>query len=230
MHLTKKTSLSIAFAALSSVSLIGQTFTATHDAFVVGGTPNDNFGSSDSLTATSVSSRKAYIQFDLSSITDPIDTATLSFDVRTSPVPTFTFNVYGLNDGVTGEVWDESTITFNNAPGNASGFSAVDAAETTLVDSFDLDRTLFPVGNTVTLSSTQIADYLNSDTNGIVSFLIVRQTSGSQGSAFYSKENTASAIAPTLTITTTIPEPSTYALLGGLAAISLVAWRKRKRA
>lgn len=227
MNIKKTFFAPFAYVALGAAPLFGQSFTATHDAYIQGSTADTNYGAAEFVNATSISSRKSYIQFDVSSITGIVDSATLSFDVRTRSSNIHNFNVYGLNDGVTGEAWDESTLTFNNAPGNDSGFSGVVAEDVTLLDNFDVSSALFDVGDTVTLSSANIASYLNNDTNGIVSFLIIRQNSQNAATSFYSKENLAGAIAPTLTVTTAVPEPSTYALIGGMLSLCYLVWRRR---
>ncbi|MEM6460227.1 MAG: DNRLRE domain-containing protein, partial [Planctomycetota bacterium] len=75
--------------------------------------------------------RKAYIRFDLSSFTGPITDAELAitFSFSGSDNNGLPINVYAINDGVTGEdTWDETTLTWNNAPSNVTTGSAAEIA------------------------------------------------------------------------------------------------------
>ena len=88
---------------------------------------NTNYGSWARVgikrdTALPGNNRKGYIRFDISSVRPGIEYASLEFVYAgTTPDPPAnpsTYLVYGLNDEHVGEFWDESTITWNNAPGN----------------------------------------------------------------------------------------------------------------
>lgn len=233
MKKTKNTLISLGISVAFTSSIHAATITASHDAYVRASSPDTNFntGSTENrLIVQSTNNQKAWLQFDTSSITGTISDATFSLGLRTIGSSNQTFNVYGLNDGVTGEAWDESTITFNNAPGNAGTFRDVDATETTFLDTITISNSTNSAGDTISFNSANIASYLNNDTNNTVTFIILRDTQGTQGTSFYSTENTGGNPFPTLDITTTtIPEPSTYALSFGLFAVGILAIRRKTK-
>ena len=98
------------------------------DARVTLGSPNTNFGSSEffaiqnRITAPA-NARKTYLRFDLAALTSAAASASLQITPNNdfSVGAGVTFNLYGLNDLDAGEFWNESTITWNNAPQNDTG-------------------------------------------------------------------------------------------------------------
>ncbi|MFW5802664.1 MAG: PEP-CTERM sorting domain-containing protein [Verrucomicrobiota bacterium] len=155
--------------------------------------------------------------------------------------------VYGLNDGLddwvegnkTGENGEDDELTYNNAPGieqdEVAGDSDLDhdSSETTdllaTFKNFTGDE-----GEEITVASSDITTFLNADSDGLVTFLILREHSTGTGQFhdFASKETTsleggsitgdAGDFAPSLTFDgTVIPEPTTLALLlfGGAALL-----------
>ena len=102
------------------------------DARIRGGTlANNNYGT-ESFVAVRfppvnasqfANSRKTYLRFDLSTLGALVTgvqlelTTTAGFQITN----TLTFDVYGLNDGDSGESWAETGITWNNAPQNNTG-------------------------------------------------------------------------------------------------------------
>jgi hypothetical protein len=170
-------------------------------------------------------SRKGYLRFDITGVL--ILDLELDVTVAIAAVPSGTYNVFGLNDGHAGEAWDESTITWNNAPGNDT-LSKVDmlGAETTLLGTFFYGGA-YPVGTHITFSSLALLNFALADTNGLLTLAITRQTIDSSSLGIASKEH-ASLDAPTLHITT-VPEPGTWLTVtaGSLGLIGR-AWRRRR--
>ncbi len=189
-----------------------------------------NYGSSETAQVLMGSSndylRKAYFRFDLSSVSGSITEATLSFRV-TSPdnlTGGGPVKLYGLNDGVTGEDWSETGITWSNAPANTLGdTAALDSNATELAAFANINSTTTTVNFT-----SEILSFLQADTDNNVTFIV---TGGSYltGSPirynFYTKENTSTEPFPTLAITT-IPEPSSIALI--LIALTTLVWVRRR--
>ena len=152
-----------------------------------------------------------------------------------------TLSLYGLNESDPDEtLWDETTVTYNNAPGLTP--DGVDpTAETGLGNSDDDVRDLDtanltllvdqqPYGPQVlndiySFSSAALDAFLNSDTNDEVSFLIVRGTlaTSSNQARFWPKEQNNGTTAPFLEA---IPEPASFVLLG-LSAMAIVCRRQR---
>jgi len=231
------------------------------DAFVQGSPSGDNYGASNGLVLKNGSpadtyARKAYLRFDLQSPGAGIIEATLSLVVQTNngggtdPNPkAFSVQVFGLLDSYAGvdnntdgdviddgdihdEFWPEAMIDWTSAPGNVttSGYSFNSYAAllgTLNVAASDI------AGSLVTMASNQaLVDFLNADTNGVVTFLLRRtgaNAGGSNNLAFYSKEFTPGVTLdePTLTILTPEPCTLTLAAIGGL---TLLARRRRRSA
>lgn len=90
-----------------------------------------------------------------------------------------TFTLYGLTDETLDD-WDEATLKWANAPANAAGGAAVDAAKTTRLGSFVL-----PQGEQTgvrTVGGPAVAEFLRRDTNRLATFILVRDTPGSGAS------------------------------------------------
>ena len=108
-------------------------------------------------------------------------------------VPDSTFHVYGLTDEA-GDGWDEQTLTARNAPAHEPDRSAQnspDPDKTVRLGSFIIAQGVNR-GN-CTVRGPALTDFLNADTNGIVTFIIFRVTDETARSglvhAFATKES-----------------------------------------
>lgn len=197
---------------------------------------NTNYGSSGSVlvkhdTGLPGNNRKGYLRFDLGSVSEPIGDARLELAYAERSGDPFaepsTYNVFGLIDGHAGENWDEFGITWNNAPGNNIGSAGgLLAGETTLLGSFDLSLSGVSIGDAVSFSSSVFVDFLQSDTNDLITLIITRQQRNFSVEGFASKENLSLA-APFLELTP-VPIPPTV-LLFGSGLLSLMAFVRRYR-
>ncbi|MEM1208961.1 MAG: DNRLRE domain-containing protein [Planctomycetota bacterium] len=212
------------------------------DAYVGhGGDNNVNYGAASTLDITRWinnflgNSDKAWIRFDLNgatpgTITDAVFSLTLADE--TARFGVFDFEVYGLNEGVAGEApagsggWDEATITGSNAPGNVvTSTFEVDAAETTLLGTFTKPVFNNQAGQSVGITAgagSDLVNFLNADTNGVVTLIVVRTTEDNRPNLFASKEN-GTVDGPSLTLT--VPEPGSM----GLAALAGAVLLQRVR-
>ncbi len=127
--------------------------------------------------------RRAYVGFDLASVgRDHTIDAQLSFTLAptgmgfASEVPDATFAVYGLTDE-TLDGWDEKTLRWVNAPANLPGGVALDPSKTVKLGTFIVAQGV--TSGTRSIGGTALADFLNRDTNGLVTFILVRETLGS---------------------------------------------------
>lgn len=144
---------------------------------------------------------KSWIQFDLTStyaanpgLKGNVASATLTL-AASGTLSNKTYIVNGLNNSAGLEGWSSSTITWNGAPGNStSSTTALNSSLTTgslgtgTIDGADATLT--------TVSGTSLTSFVNTDTDGLITFIL---TPGGTTS-FY---GAGSTYPPTLTLTTT---------------------------
>ena len=223
--------------------------TAEADALIHRQETNRNFGGDPTLSAiystNTNEDRKTYLRFNLASITEPTITAAelLLETPGAASGASITFNVFGLNDDVLEQAWVEGDgtlpggdfglggITWGTAPanividggGNVAG-NGVDPSETTSLGTFSFSGTQ---SQTVTFSNQALIDFLQTDTDGLVTLIITRETfSTNTTGTFASKEN-GSFDPPTLDVTA-IPEPGSIGLFA-MGMIGLIGYRWRRR-
>lgn len=213
--------------------------TADADAYINGGASADTtFGGNSNIVlkngaAANNFARKGYVRFDISTIPAPITDAVLSLAVSLNdgggnpagPPQNFTIEVFGLADGDPGENWDESTISWNNAPANDTASGSGFLANAVSLGTFSVSNTDVG-GSIVTFNSSLFTDFLNNDTDGL-STLMFRRNGGNAGGnnnlIFRSLDN-QNGPAPGLAVT--IPEPSRAGLL--LIGIGCAVIRRRR--
>lgn len=232
---------------LALLTLLGLPFTAqaatiigaSHDTWVREDNPDSNRNGNDQMNARTDldadDNDVTFLRFPTVALTDTAASAILNLYWQRSDGGTGnTLSLYGLNESHAGETtWDETTLTYNNAPGllpdgvdpttelaNLNSFDDIrdlDLANLTLlVDGQDYGPQV--LDEAYSFSGTALTDFINADTNGEVTFLILRgneSTSGNQA-RFWPKE---SGISPNLDVTL-VPEPNSLVLLGlaGMAA------------
>ena len=199
------------------------------DTYVRLGQPNNNFGGATQVVIKDANNgsttRKGYLRFDLSSITQEALQAGLTLDISTNnqggnngtiPAEFQNVQVYGLTDESL-DNWNEGTIDFDNAPGNQAG-DGLNGSLTTLLGTFNVEDN---AGGSVIFANQNLVDFINADTNGLATLILRRNGgSGSANLGFASKEN-STLNAPRLDVVTeAVPEPATATLallsLGGL--------------
>jgi hypothetical protein len=166
--------------------------------------PNNNYGGGGTLDIRiypGVRAHIGYVKFDISGVSGNMADAQLQIYI-TSGGSARTWDIYGLIDNDVDDAWGEMTITYNNAPGMlaaTAGNFTIDAAKLTLLGTLAVPST---VNVTVTSSpaTLNLASFLKSDTNGLVTFVLIPQPPERQ---FYvaSKEGVTTEngwIAPTL--------------------------------
>jgi hypothetical protein len=124
--------------------------------------------------------RKAYLGFDLAALGGrKIADAQLrlSFEPTlmgyASRFPQGTFAVYGLIDE-SFDGWEESTIRWENAPANGPGGGGIDMSKVVLLGRFVIDPTRQHAVKTV--SGAALTDFLNRDSNGLATLIVLRET------------------------------------------------------
>lgn len=169
---------------------------------------------------------KVYIRFDVSSLPRPANDQDSLLKLvfpdtgmgDSTPDKLWQYNLWGLKDGPL-DFWDEKIIAWNNAPGNDPTSAAGMNSDAIFLGTLSITRS-----NTATIGggSTQggIASMINLDTNGLVTFMISRQTVSDAMNTYVSgiatKENTAFS-APTLSV----PEPDAVFVCGIVAAMGI---------
>jgi hypothetical protein len=193
------------------------------------------------------------LRFNLASKTGPTTASNLILTWQRSDGSTGkTLSLWGVNDGTADDTsWGETTVNYNNAPGmNADGVSTATEVTNgnTDADIHDLDAANLTLlvanlaygpqveGAAYAFASGALDSFLDADSNGIVTFLITRNSDPSSNQArFMTREATAfasGAAAPVggagayLDGITTIPEPASFGLLG-LSALAMVLRRQR---
>ncbi len=161
----------------------------TADAFITSSigsnnAANTNYGAIEVLavkhdTGLPGNNRKTYIRFDLSGAVPPFAEATLRLTYagtnRDRPANPSTYSVYGLVDGHPGENWDEGTITWNNAPGNSvSSAGGLLPGDVMFLGAFTLNVPTMALGAPVSFSSPELLDFVQRDTNGVVTLILTR--------------------------------------------------------
>lgn len=125
--------------------------------------------------------RKAYFSFDLATLHGrKVKTATMSLAFEpsgfgfASRMPTSTFTVYGLIDE-TLDNWSEQDLRWDNAPANRPGGNELDTAKVIPLGTFSIAPE--ETSGLRIISGPALADFLNHDSNGQATFIIVRETS-----------------------------------------------------
>ncbi|MBI1367543.1 MAG: PEP-CTERM sorting domain-containing protein [Planctomycetes bacterium] len=183
--------------------------------------------------------RKSYLRFDTSAFGHaPVFSASLDLQTNGNNSTGVSFTVYGLNNGATGDAapgsggWIEGNggtdnspageITWNNAPANSTA-NNVDLASATLLGTF----TGGVNDEQLRFTSEALVNFLNADTNNLVTFIIVQTTAGGFGATnflqFDTKEQSG-GVAPKLSLVL-IPEPTSLALF----VTMLLALVRRRR-
>ncbi len=139
--------------------------------------------------------RRAFLTFDLSKVSvanlteaqivlDP-EPSGLGFSAM---VPDSRFAIYGVTDESL-DAWTEGAAQWDSAPGSLD--AGLDPARTRKLAEFWIPRG--GSGGPLTVRSDEITSFLRADTNGLATFVIVRETSESDPSglvhAFASKEH-----------------------------------------
>ena len=196
-----------------------------------------NFGNAESMGMRASKKRgfnAAFVRFDISAwLNETIGGApTLSFTKYRDEEVT-SIDVFGLDDGL--DNWVEGDgetdnnpageLTYNNAPGVVQDTtplngSDIDQATTTLLGSFTIDMIDGNQGDPVSFSNKSVAGFLNSDTDGLVTFILTGATDAKGLDQFATKETTtlkdtnqlgstipAGSGAPSLTFELAVPAP-----------------------
>ena len=175
------------------------------DATIKYDSAGSNYGSAYTLAIQSPNygeydpKQKCYLRFQLPTGQGTIIDAKLEL-VRTATAPwQYNVDLYGLNDEVGSQSWVESALTWNNAPGNSLTHNLWDAGSSEHLVSKTLNGSSTAggyVGEEITLESLPweadaLAEFLETDTDGVVNLLLTTGFTATYQNSFASKENTS---------------------------------------
>jgi hypothetical protein len=187
------------------------------DAILRGGaSAGTNFGTTTAWEAMGPTqldnARKLGMSFPLSSIgTKPVVAASLNIIGFTANTDTAdkTIRVYGLKQSQNQDGWSQSSVTWNNFPGNSNTATAADTTKMTLLGTMTVEHQQDDGNNLLSFRGQALVDFLNQDTDDRVTFLLTAD-SRVKISTIATKERatdckiqgtTAGACTPTLDIT-----------------------------
>lgn len=125
--------------------------------------------------------RKSYIKFDLAKL-GTAQVKSVKFRIRAIPtgygsaslIPELArFSVYGLTDESL-DNWSDKKINWQNAPANEDVASKLDDSKVAKLGQFEFKRS-FQDG-LISLSTEDLTNFVKADSNGLVTFIIVRET------------------------------------------------------
>ncbi len=194
----------ILLAALALAARADLVLTPTADAYVsnyITTTGSDqktiNYGAATTLFINNSGGiRLFFLRFDLRAVPQPITALTLLLTMETGAAGS-TYNVFGL----TNESWSESTITWNNAPAVQKTHTAPQGTQSEYLKTSDLRNTgqvlatftsPSAVGGlaSVHVTSGPMLDFINADTDKIVTFVIAEADPlNGPRESYYSRES-----------------------------------------
>lgn len=145
---------------------------------------NRAFGNLDILrvrnTADLRDARKTYLRFDLAGLKDAKTATGAALNLTIAPAEgsspadkEWTFRVFGLRDATESENWNETTLSWANAPAMVPSSSFQTTEEALPLGTFIL-KGKGNVGETVSFSSPELLNFVKSDTNGVVTLIVSR--------------------------------------------------------
>jgi hypothetical protein len=177
--------------------------------------PDSIHGADTSLRAfrqlADTRSKTGYIRFDVGDLAGDMTVATLTFDATFLKGSAKTVDVYGLIDG-DDDFWDESTLTYNTAPGVLAatlGNYTLDTSKVTLLGTITTPGAgePYPVSFSSNPAELPLESFLEADTNGLVTFLFI----GTDNEGEVASKEHETFNAPTLTLPYAVIGPKTEA-------------------
>ena len=212
------------------------------DTYVHVGSPDTNFGSSSdfqtandggTLGMSKTTDKWSIFRFDVSEVPAIGFLTGASLSLQKVGGSTTDYYLYGVPDTGADESFDELAYTYNNsswsmANNTGSGFAADGGLYKTGLTELGQFSVTATNPETLMISGAAMTDFLNADTNDIVTFILWQNQTGtdSKQTRSFTSGEASTGQAPQLTL---IPEPATTALLGWGVALSLLRRRRRSR-
>ena len=177
-------------------------------------------------------SHKLYVKFTLPADFATATSATVKI-VFAGGTGGYSYDLYGLKDNAAGQDWAEGSgyiypkpasdgITWRNAPANKTDDGHLFTSDATGI----LATAMAPynAGQCLSFSSQDLIDFINTDTDKVITFMVSGHSDTTADPDFASRENTTYD-GPTLELTyTPVPEPASIIILSSLVSL---ATRKR---
>ncbi len=141
--------------------------------------PDNNYGGGSTMDIRNYPGVRAhigYVKFDISGVFGSMADAQLQIYI-TSGGATRTWDIYGLIDNDVDDAWGEMSITYNNAPGMlpaTAGSFTIDETKLTLLGTLAVSSAT-NVAVTSDPATLDLSSFLQSDTNGLVTFVLIPQ-------------------------------------------------------
>jgi len=175
------------------------------DATVASTSPGEAMGSQSLLTVAEVSA-KTYLRFNLSALPGPVKSAKLKLSFiayRGLAEMGYFYTEPNLLKDEAADVWDEATISWNNAPQNDTGSAGVLAPSQTIGYYFAYTSPAAGSLTGINLSGLTAADI---GPNNLVT-IVLNQSGGAAAEVDWASREHASYVPPALEMTFANPEP-----------------------
>jgi pectate lyase len=130
----------------------------------------------------------SYIRFTLPGGADVMAEATLA--IQSTADAGSGVRLFGLNDDAAGQNWSETGITYNNAPA-INGGDGDPMTQDMDLDDLTLLATIDHGGSDlVEISTPELVDFVNADTDGLMTFLLFAADGSDVGLGYVSREGT----------------------------------------
>lgn len=223
-NISRLLSVLVICASVQSFAFGAVILTPTKDALIMQENPDTNYGTGANLSGvghTAGQHQQSYLQFQSPSFT-VTDIQKIELFATSVAFPR-QGSLWLITNNI-GVDWDESTITWNNAPSNDTNARTPLAGEFISLGMIDAPAATTAQTVAVDLTIAGKAALLDA-MNNFSQFTLVIGREGDRFVNYASLENTLPGAHPVEI--TVIPEPATVALLMGLVGLGLVVVRKR---
>jgi len=183
---------------------------------------NTNFGSDEKLSVNDGGMNMAYIQFvsPAYEVTDILSMTAYSDIITTKPRGS---SVYLITSS-TEVVWNQNTITWNNAPANNTASKYPDSGQAVVIGSFAAPAASTKQTVDFTFNDAAAKALLIDTMNAFDSVTLVLVRPSDQSAAYSSLENVSTVGSHPIQMDV-IPEPATFGMMG-LASVVIIGLRR----